>query len=987
MAQIPSSQGAPQFSNIAAQDALPLIGSLSRENGQTVLNYIDAELAKLFEDRNILLAEGGTITWSTTTNNLTFSASLKLHINSQIAGGSPTVIDLTSTTRAFSADNRMLYAVINRIAGTATVTADATTLPSVVAANIEVVLLAKRISGQIYFRNGFTLANGQTAVLGRHGSVIDTEFVINDSTDPTKQLAFDAAGTTGTKTTVVSSQTTNRTLTLPDATDILVGKATTDSLSNKQVAYSSSTDSSTTGSNTTLASFTSGVVRLTNASLVSLSGIPGGTTGLSVIIENKTGNSIVVNNEEATATAANRIQTGTNGNISMANNASFLFVYDATTSRWQLVGGTGSGSGSGSGKNYLSAITTSQSSTPNTGNGDFSSGSTTGWSLGTVGTLTNNIPTGTPTFGSGASGNLSISTVSSGQLAGSYSLSYASSAATTQGNMLASDAFYIDTEDQAKVLSFKFYYKAQTNPTNGNFSGTNSNSFAIAAWDVTNSAWLPLTGNFSMTQNSGVGIASGTFQTASNTTQLRFVVYNANASAGAITMYFDDFFVGPQIIPQGAVTTDWQVYTPTVAGQGSATFSFNTAYWRRVGDDLELRGFLATNAAGSGASNLTLSLPSGLVMDTAKISASSPTVLPGYGTISNPNNTFIMPSGASTTTIFFYKNGTALQVLTGSDLTSSTSIEWAIKVPITGWSSNVQMSSDTDTRVVALSANASGTTTIAASSVDTKINYNTAIRDTHGAFSTSTNTYTIPVTGWYKVRASVRFDTASWTQGDRHDMLLYKNGGSSGYINSWLVPYTGSYYPGSLDGERTDYYNAGDTIDIRVRQPAGTTRNILADSSINYLMIERLSGPSVIAASETVAVRYSSSSGQSIAASTDDVFKPTTKEIDTHGAFNTSTGIFTVPVSGLYSLNGLVTFNDFGGSNGSSVYMKAFGAVGVFTWTVTGISAKWGCGVNRTARLKAGDQISFTISQFTGAGKALVTDANFNYIDIVRVGN
>ena len=88
---------------------------------------------------------------------------------------------------------------------------------------------------------------------------------------------------------------------------------------------------------------------------------------------------------------------------------------------------------------------------------DFENNSTTGWSLGTVGTLTNGIPTGSPTFGSGASGNLSISVVSSGQLAGAYSLSYASSAATTQGNMFASSAYTIDAEDQAKVLTFKFY--------------------------------------------------------------------------------------------------------------------------------------------------------------------------------------------------------------------------------------------------------------------------------------------------------------------------------------------------------------------------------------------------------------------------------------------------------------------------------------------------------------------------------------------------
>ena len=54
---------------------------------------------------------------------------------------------------------------------------------------------------------------------------------------------------------------------------------------------------------------------------------------------------------------------------------------------------------------------------------NFENNATTGWSLGTTGTITSGLPTGTPTFGSGASGNLSISVVSSGQLSGSHPLS------------------------------------------------------------------------------------------------------------------------------------------------------------------------------------------------------------------------------------------------------------------------------------------------------------------------------------------------------------------------------------------------------------------------------------------------------------------------------------------------------------------------------------------------------------------------------------
>ena len=58
-----------------------------------------------------------------------------------------------------------------------------------------------------------------------------TSFI--DSTDATKILKVDVTGTTGVTGTLTSAFTTAKTLTLPDATDTLVGQATTDTLSNK----------------------------------------------------------------------------------------------------------------------------------------------------------------------------------------------------------------------------------------------------------------------------------------------------------------------------------------------------------------------------------------------------------------------------------------------------------------------------------------------------------------------------------------------------------------------------------------------------------------------------------------------------------------------------------------------------------------------------------------------------------------------------------
>lgn len=66
-------------------------------------------------------------------------------------------------------------------------------------------------------------------------SLSDSTTAIVDVSDATKQLKFDVAGTTGTSTTIQTSQTTNKTITLPDISDTVVTKTSTDVLTNKTI--------------------------------------------------------------------------------------------------------------------------------------------------------------------------------------------------------------------------------------------------------------------------------------------------------------------------------------------------------------------------------------------------------------------------------------------------------------------------------------------------------------------------------------------------------------------------------------------------------------------------------------------------------------------------------------------------------------------------------------------------------------------------------
>ena len=74
--------------------------------------------------------------------------------------------------------------------------------------------------------------------------------LVQEEADRTKEMSVEvsSSATTGTRTTLESAQTANRTVSLPDATDTLVGRATTDTLTNKTIDDDNNTLSVALGS-------------------------------------------------------------------------------------------------------------------------------------------------------------------------------------------------------------------------------------------------------------------------------------------------------------------------------------------------------------------------------------------------------------------------------------------------------------------------------------------------------------------------------------------------------------------------------------------------------------------------------------------------------------------------------------------------------------------------------------------------------------------
>jgi hypothetical protein len=69
----------------------------------------------------------------------------------------------------------------------------------------------------------------------------------------------------------------------------------------------------------------------------------------------------------------------------------------------------------------------------------------------------------------------------------------------------------------------------------------------------------------------------------------------------------------------------WTTYTPTITGHGVATFTTRTGYWRRVGDLIHVVIYLVVNAAGSGATAITIDAPTDIERN-----LTTRQMLPGY---------------------------------------------------------------------------------------------------------------------------------------------------------------------------------------------------------------------------------------------------------------------------------------------------------------------------------------------------------------------
>lgn len=486
----------------------------------------------------------------------------------------------------------------------------------------------------------------------------------------------------------------------------------------------------------------------------------------------------------------------------------------------------------------------------------------------------------------------------------------------------------------------------------------------------------------------GKGTHYAQFQTDASQTEyeLFFKVNSTNSSAYDVII--DDVKVGPREVVKGAAMTDWQSYTPTTQGFGSATINFQ---YKRSGDSIIIRGNLT--AGTTTADEARINLPLGLSIGG---SASGTTVGAWFRGVSVGSNggailatqgdsflNFSASSVFNTTGTNPVTRANGNNVLASSERMYFTTTE----IPIQGWSSNAVTSEDLGGREIVVEAYGNDDESITAATED--IPFKNIVIDTAGAWTNAGNTgsntpdaFTTPETGYYDITYSVRTSTNTQQQ-----IRLYIDGVAA---HAGVHPASYIIQQGSFTSV---YLEKGQVVTFR--SDNSVTLASGASSLFHKIRIAKRASPQTILETETVAESRGDISGQAIADAGDTTVTFDTSFHSTHNALG-SNGIFTAPASGFYSVKALITYTDSAWSIGHVAYLVLKGNISGTPTTLRymqrieiqdTVNQRFTLGGSSDVYLNKGDTIWLDAFQNKGAPLSLYTGAGgaYNHLSISRI--
>jgi len=316
-------------------------------------------------------------------------------------------------------------------------------------------------------------------------------------------------------------------------------------------------------------------------------------------------------------------------------------------------------------------------------------------------------------------------------------------------------------------------------------------------------------------------------------------------------------------------------------------------------------------------------------------------------------------------------------------------------VPIVGWSSGVQLASQATNQIVATRAIKTANQTITVN--PTKVTFESVASsnsgyDSAGSYDASNNRFISPNAGYFEVRVgcvAANFDDAATIQ-----MYIYKNGAAylrQDFISASVASTRMTFVLSTLQLVKGDY------LEFYVGS-SDASYSVVGFEGINdtqsFFEVSQILGNQTIGMDEVVACCYTTNAGQSFLDNTSADVLYEDKVFDTHDAYNTATGVYTVPAAGVYLIQAKISFAASSGTWGlaetANIYIYINGTLSsnAFIRMQATVAGTFVANVPSTfysGNFVAGDLIKINAGQNTASTQTLQTSSYVNIVSIQRI--
>ena len=551
---------------------------------------------------------------------------------------------------------------------------------------------------------------------------------------------------------------------------------------------------------------------------------------------------------------------------------------------------------------------------------------------------------------------------------------FSKDAADRQGEG-ASVAFTIDKADKAQKLTISFDYDA----SDANYA---DDDIRIAIYDVTNANLIRVNGE---DLKGGKGTHIAQFQTAADSTSYRLIIHQSSTNATAYDVYLDNISVGPNSVinaPEIGEVGEILTMAADVTVQGPYLYCDGTAVSRTTYSEL-FDAVGTTYGVGDGSTTFNLPDYRGYFLrglDTTEgVDPDFATRTLGSSQADElKSHRHDLPEGsASGDGIYISDSAPTLQTNVAKTAffggAETRPKNYAVKYYIRTRTDRV-VATVGGGRDVHLRANRPSGGSFASGAT---IPFTTVVNDTTSSYNTSTGEFTIPETGIYSISSTVRPTTSG-------DLSLSINVNGSPVSSTRDVDGQGN----SLKVVEEIFLNKNDVVEIVNGTISSFT--LSTNNTQNTISITKLASPQTILETETVAARYTSNSGQSIADSTEVTILYEDLVADTHNAYNTSTGIYTVPISGWYQINAFFTLANSatvaGNQHRISLHIDNVLTERIISeFSGTNASNSTAPTLSTLIYLNKSQEVELKAFQSSGAAATLIPNDYYNVFSIARI--